>query len=391
MITTAKVEVPVQTIYIVTPSFKSAGYIDRAILSVVSQAGKFNIRYHVQDGNSGDGTVDRLRWWETQLKTGTFPLQCCSVELTYASEVDSGMYDGLAKGFAALSPPDDAFVTWINSDDILMPGACATLANLADTFAPDDVAWVSGKRRSTTEDGVPRTFDYVPQPTLAVRYGVCDGTLMNYVQQEGTAFRGWLLPTITEDPNFRAFRLAGDWYLWVQLAQKAELHHLTVSLGSFSRREGQLSRAAFDYMDEIESVISTRARQDGLISLIETQGLSFARLDWNHQDWRYDKVSVPIDKRTMTGFAYARARGSELADRIEQALNEHVPLSSSQSVPTPKPAPQLAPQLALTKEEEDRVTAERLDYLEAKARKRLRKLNKWRSVFGLRQRKLPWD
>jgi len=45
---------------IVTPVLNGEKFLDQSILSVVSQAGPFTIRYHVQDGGSKDRTLEIL-------------------------------------------------------------------------------------------------------------------------------------------------------------------------------------------------------------------------------------------------------------------------------------------------------------------------------------------
>ena len=49
---------------IVTPVFNGARFLDETILSVLAQAGPFGLRYHVQDGGSTDGTVEKLAAWK---------------------------------------------------------------------------------------------------------------------------------------------------------------------------------------------------------------------------------------------------------------------------------------------------------------------------------------
>jgi glycosyltransferase involved in cell wall biosynthesis len=43
---------------IVTPCRNAAAFIDETIFSVISRAGPFTIRYHVQDG----GSTDAMEW-----------------------------------------------------------------------------------------------------------------------------------------------------------------------------------------------------------------------------------------------------------------------------------------------------------------------------------------
>jgi len=120
-------------VYVVTPCMNAVETIDRTILSVISQAGDVKIRYHVQDGGSTDGTVERLEEWKQRLRSGSVPRQCHSIRFSYTSEPDTGMYDALLKGFTAVDAHADSFMTWINADDILMPGAVPPDAHPADT------------------------------------------------------------------------------------------------------------------------------------------------------------------------------------------------------------------------------------------------------------------
>ena len=66
---------------IVTPVFNGARFLDETILSVVSQAGPFTLGYHVQDGGSTDGTVEKLAAWKERLADG-FPVLCEGLEFS---------------------------------------------------------------------------------------------------------------------------------------------------------------------------------------------------------------------------------------------------------------------------------------------------------------------
>ena len=126
-------------ITIVTPTYKRAGYLDAAILSVLGQAGDFSIEYIVQDGGSGSDVLDVLRKWDTDIKSGKFVPRCCGIEFKYVVEKDRGMYDALNKGFAGTSGD---VMAWINSDDMYHPYAFATIARIYEQFP--DVDWLTG-------------------------------------------------------------------------------------------------------------------------------------------------------------------------------------------------------------------------------------------------------
>src|SRR6185437_10786811 len=102
-------------ISIVTPSFRQAAFIERTVASVVDK-GYPNLEYYVQDGGSEDGTcaileryADRLAGWQ--------------------SRPDRGQSQAINRGFAKTS---GEIMAWLNSDDVLLPGA---LAYVADFFA----------------------------------------------------------------------------------------------------------------------------------------------------------------------------------------------------------------------------------------------------------------
>jgi glycosyltransferase involved in cell wall biosynthesis len=113
-------------ISVVTPSFNHARYIKRTIDSVLDQQGDFELDYRVIDGGSNDGTVDILKSYGDRLQ--------------WTSERDEGQVDAINKGLRAATGD---VVGWVNSDDLLLPGA---LARVAAAFeANPGVEWVHGR------------------------------------------------------------------------------------------------------------------------------------------------------------------------------------------------------------------------------------------------------
>lgn len=100
---------------VITPSYQQAAYLPECLASVREQPRP--VEHIVVDGGSTDGSRaileahnDQLAWW--------------------CSEKDKGQSDALNKGIARAT--GDAF-TWVNSDDLLTPGAATHVAEAFDS------------------------------------------------------------------------------------------------------------------------------------------------------------------------------------------------------------------------------------------------------------------
>lgn len=257
------------TIFVTTPCYNARETIDSTILSVVTQEGDFSVRYHIQDGGSTDGTRERLEWWARRLQSRAFPIQCLGLEFSFASARDEGMYDAICLGFEAMDVGSNDFMTWINADDILMPGALSFVASVDRQFAPQQVSWVGGGACVMRDGMTIASYDRAI-PRSALRAGLCDGIHWAFLQQEGTFFRKWLWNSIDPNTTFRPMKLAGDWNLWRLFATKSALVQWKVPLGGFRTGGDQLSvRQRDTYMAEMEALASTEARRAALASLPE--------------------------------------------------------------------------------------------------------------------------
>ncbi len=98
-------------ITIVTPSFNQGRYLEQTILSVLNQNYP-NLGYVVMDGGSTDGSVDIIQRYASEL---TF----------WTTGPDGGQADAIARGF---SLDDGEICGWVNSDDLLLPGALEFVA-----------------------------------------------------------------------------------------------------------------------------------------------------------------------------------------------------------------------------------------------------------------------
>ena len=98
---------------IITPSFNQAKYLEDTILSVRQQQYPA-LEHIVIDGGSHDGSVDIIRKHEDKI---TF----------WISGKDSGQSDAINKG---LSKASGDIITWLNSDDLLMPDTVSRVVEI---------------------------------------------------------------------------------------------------------------------------------------------------------------------------------------------------------------------------------------------------------------------
>lgn len=117
---------PWPRISIVTPTFNQGRYIEQTLLSILHQ-GYPNLEYIVIDGGSTDETHQVLERYRPRISH-------------LVSEADRGQSHAINKGMA-LATGD--ILTWVNSDDLLAPGALAAMAMAFHTSQADMVAGVA--------------------------------------------------------------------------------------------------------------------------------------------------------------------------------------------------------------------------------------------------------
>ena len=330
------------TIYITTPCLNAVETIDRTIMSVVTQAGDFRIRYHVQDGGSRDGTWERLLHWRDTLRNPPFPIACAGITFTCAQERDTGMYDALARGFGSMEIPSSSFMTWINADDVLFMGAFAYISAFERQFTREQVSWVSGLVALIKDDRLISCFD-IPRPWAALKAGLCDGHHWPFHQQEGTFFRRWLWEAIDPERNIRPMKLAGDWNLWRLFAQHANLVQSNYPMGAFRVRQDQLSGKHRDkYMAEIEALVPTAERARELQALVA--GGTVVR---SRAAGKYPETTIYLYEEDITSQArtqYEKVFGSPPAEKPLPYRQQRLLLTGAQAEPAPDggaPSPKL--------------------------------------------------
>lgn len=209
--------------------------------------------YHVQDAISSDTTINIIKKWENVFS------RCPHIHFSFSSEQDLNIYDGIAKAFNKFTITKDAFMGWINADDILDQNALKNLCKAATMFP--EHSWFGGFSTCTDmEDSVFPPDKALSHPQVLLREGLCDINFWPCLQQEGTFWKKELWDK-AGGVNTNFF-LAGDWDLWRRMSKHSPYIQLPCIMGIFRFRDGQLSSNMAAYQQEIGKIIPFSTRQD---------------------------------------------------------------------------------------------------------------------------------
>jgi glycosyltransferase involved in cell wall biosynthesis len=160
---------PAPVISVVTPSYNQAAFLERTIQSVLGQ-GYPRLEYIVQDGGSSDGTAEVLKRYIGRLAHAE-------------SAPDRGQADAINRGFRHAT---GEILAYLNSDDLLLPGALAYVARYFAAHPDVDVVYSHRIIIDPDDREVGRWVlpphddefllwdDYVPQETLFWRRRLWD-------------------------------------------------------------------------------------------------------------------------------------------------------------------------------------------------------------------------
>ncbi|QWE23610.1 glycosyltransferase [Polynucleobacter sp. AP-Jannik-300A-C4] len=236
-------EMVMPTISLVTPSYNQGEYIERTINSVLRQNYPA-LEYFIQDGASKDATVrvvqkflDKISGWK--------------------SAEDTGQSEAINLGFSQTS---GEIMAWLNSDDLLLPGALHTVAHYFNSHPEVDVVY--GNRilidendmkvgrwvMPSHDDSILSWVDFIPQETLFWRRSVWE-KIGGGVDE--------------------SFKFAMDWDLILRFRDVgAKFARIPIFLGAFRVHQHQKTSVS---IDDIGSKEMARIRQRAL-GRVPTQG-----------------------------------------------------------------------------------------------------------------------
>jgi glycosyltransferase involved in cell wall biosynthesis len=243
------------TVTIVTPSYNQGHFIRATIESVLSQDYP-HLEYIVMDGGSTDQTAAIVAEYGSRLR--------------WISEKDRGQSHAINKGF---SMARGEIVGWLNSDDILLPGA---VAKAVEAFgeAPWRVGAIYGEGCVMDREGriTGRFAATEPFNLWKLVY------LSDYILQQSAFFRreavaevGWLDESL---------HYTMDWDLLIRLGKRFGLHYVPQYFGVL--REYPEAKTFAGGSARIEEIRRVLERHTGLRRApgYWTYGLEMLRSEW---------------------------------------------------------------------------------------------------------------
>lgn len=213
-------------ITLVTPSLNQAAFLERTISSVLSQEGDFELEYLVRDGGSTDGSAEILRRHADRLR--------------YVIEPDTGQANAINKG---LREATGDVVGWLNSDDLLYPGA---LARVARAFSDRPaLQWIHGRCEIVDEHDRPiRRWVSAYKHFRCRRYSRRSLLVENYVSQMTVFWRRSALERVglLDESLHYSF----DYEYWLRLSALGDPLYLEDRIAAFRWYTSSKSGSSFE-------------------------------------------------------------------------------------------------------------------------------------------------
>ncbi len=204
-------------ISVVTPSFNQGAYLRETLASLVDQRYP-DLEVIVMDGGSKDDSVEVIREFEQHIAY-------------WESQPDRGQSHAINKGFERAT---GEVLCWLNSDDVLLPGALNAVAFAFNTHS--DWSWISGPSLKFGE-GLHELGGYYELPKDAIEWMVyCP------IAQPSTFWRRSLYERFGGLDE--AFHYALDYEYWVRFVMGGEkLHFVDRPLSAYRLHDASKSVA----------------------------------------------------------------------------------------------------------------------------------------------------
>ena len=264
-------------ISIVTPSYNQGSYLEETILSVLEQ-GYPALEFFIFDGGSTDGSLDIIQKHQDQL---TF----------WESKPDRGQSHAINKGFRMAS---GEIVAWLNSDDLLAPGALKVVAQAWQQNP--GVGLITGQTEIIDQAGKPTGNIFGSEPNVINSLLSSE----NPISQPSTFFSTSALKEV----GFldETLHMSMDWDLWLRIGARFPMLFITKILSKsrtweMTKTRTQLVRSGPEHIRIVKNFF--KQNPDFLTSIQKRQALGSGylrkgRLDYEAGKWLFFRLDLLI-------------------------------------------------------------------------------------------------
>lgn len=224
--------------------------LDSLYSQTAVQSGRCQLEHLVIDGGSNDGTEELVARYPS----------------AFSAAKDRGMYNALAKG---LGRAQGDVVGYLNAGDIVFPWAFEVLVEI---FSRGNIDWLTGYSTQINSRGQVTACWKPPRyrREFVLNGFYSDDGFPQAIQQESTFWSRKANGSV--DLNaLSEFRLAGDYFVWTQLASKFDLHSVMSPLGAFCVHQGQLSENKSGYFAETRKCVRAPTARENFTAWWETE------------------------------------------------------------------------------------------------------------------------
>lgn len=222
-------------ISIVIANYNYGRFLEEAILSVLSQGMGDKVELIICDAASTDNSVEIIKKYEKQLAW-------------WCSEKDGGQSAAFNKGFAHAK---GKFLTWLNADDVMMPGALKAIE--AKILRHPKCQWFVGSSLYVDKNlRVTKWFCNHQFSTIRARYGflTCGGPSSFFTRELLNAVGG-----IDEGLHFLM-----DIDLWYKFYYKCHEKYIRTIAPVFAYRIHEESKMSGADVDQSEKALRNRQK-----------------------------------------------------------------------------------------------------------------------------------
>jgi glycosyltransferase involved in cell wall biosynthesis len=252
-------------ITIITPTYNQSGFIQETIDSVINQNYP-NLEYIVIDGGSTDDTLDILKHNSSQIK--------------WFSEKDRGQTNAINKGLK-LATGD--IIAYLNSDDILLPGAFETVAEYFQKHPT--CQWVTGYAHIIDENGHKTRSQISLYKNIWLQIRSLSTLLItNYISQPSTFWRKSLQDEIGEFNESLKFVM--DYDYWIRMASRYPLGLIRKPLSCFRTHPSSKMRSKEQLGSDEEAIMISQYTRSRVLQ-------AFHRIHRNLTNSVYSLITKP--------------------------------------------------------------------------------------------------